>query len=481
MDKNIKSYGEDIKYTKYRVLGAYIFDNIYESNGEDEEVRCQVLVFEHLKYAFEEFLDSLEDIFKDFNYDSFNIDEEINNLIPIVKKKFFEGYDLFIGYKDIDIYEILYYYSESGDIPKFTEIEYESNSDMNITIEIEGPNIIKPPTNYEKMSMGQLRKISPEYWRKLRDSVFEKFLDEEGYYVSATGLYKSKSRLYFQIDHIIPMAHGGKTRLDNLQLLTRWENTIKGTKTQEEFMKEIREYNYWNSDTVCNLEELEEILINTFQHEETVDNAKDIAKQILLRDASNIVALNVQGRISLIEGKYRSALINANKVLEKDRINAYALYTKGFAYFEKEKYEDAIKNFELAVKLEPCFEGYRCLGDCNFKLKKKDISLGYYSKAIEFQYENKEVVNEDVLVNIYFNIGQIYFSKRKYEFSLKYFNEAFKIDSEHHYAINNVGVCFERMGRFNEALEHYKRAYEINPEHKLYKNNISKLEKKIGS
>ena len=73
----------------------------------------------------------------------------------------------------------------------------------------------------------EIRKRFPELEEKIREAVFKKFTDAEGYYYSVKGGYKSKNRLDFQIDHIVPMAHGGMTVIDNLQLLTVAENKIK--------------------------------------------------------------------------------------------------------------------------------------------------------------------------------------------------------------------------------------------------------------
>ena len=84
--------------------------------------------------------------------------------------------------------------------------------------------------NYQKLSMSELREYVPKYWKKLSDSVYEKSRDNDGYYYSAKSGYKSKSKLKFQIDHIKPISKGGKTELDNLQLLTRQENAKKGAK-----------------------------------------------------------------------------------------------------------------------------------------------------------------------------------------------------------------------------------------------------------
>ena len=78
--------------------------------------------------------------------------------------------------------------------------------------------------------MSELKEKAPKHWRKLHDKVYEQAQDDEGYYHSAISDFKSKSKLSFQIDHIVPMSRGGKTTLDNLQLLTRKENAKKSDK-----------------------------------------------------------------------------------------------------------------------------------------------------------------------------------------------------------------------------------------------------------
>ena len=75
--------------------------------------------------------------------------------------------------------------------------------------------------------MQDIREANPEYWKWLSDKVYKSFTDQDGFYVSATKDYKSKNKLDFQIDHVIPMRSGGLTRLDNLQILTRSENAMK--------------------------------------------------------------------------------------------------------------------------------------------------------------------------------------------------------------------------------------------------------------
>ena len=82
----------------------------------------------------------------------------------------------------------------------------------------------------KELSLSELKEKAPKEWRRIHDEVYEQAQDEDGYYHSALSDFKSKSKVHFQIDHITSRAKGGLTEVDNLQLLTRWENAEKGVK-----------------------------------------------------------------------------------------------------------------------------------------------------------------------------------------------------------------------------------------------------------
>lgn len=84
--------------------------------------------------------------------------------------------------------------------------------------------------SYEKLKLHELREQDPIYEKWLRDEVFKKFTDKDGFYFSAESGYKSKNKLDFQVDHIKSIHNGGLTVFENLQLLTRSENAKKGNK-----------------------------------------------------------------------------------------------------------------------------------------------------------------------------------------------------------------------------------------------------------
>ena len=82
--------------------------------------------------------------------------------------------------------------------------------------------------DYADMTLYEIRKIDPEYEKRLRDGAFNAAKDKDGYYVCAKCGLKDKSRVPFQVDHIIPLNHkDGKTVPENLQILCRSCNSKK--------------------------------------------------------------------------------------------------------------------------------------------------------------------------------------------------------------------------------------------------------------
>ena len=82
--------------------------------------------------------------------------------------------------------------------------------------------------DYAAMTLYEIRKIAPGYEKRLRDGAFNAAKDKEGYYVCARRGLKDKSKIPFQVDHILPLNHkDGKTVPENLQILFRSCNAKK--------------------------------------------------------------------------------------------------------------------------------------------------------------------------------------------------------------------------------------------------------------
>lgn len=254
-------------------LGIYQFS--YLPDGEEESRNCTVLVYDCMQEAYRELMDWMK------GADLSDLDAAASH----VDQMLFGEKDRLLGYSLQDVYDILAYYWQAGAKPEWIPLEERSEFDVaQLAKHIEENDLRRseasqyienewnrasgkwvaffgcqnfkafrravmleqdrlaygdeppkeaPITRREEIQvqdlpLEEIRRRFPEVGEKLRDAVFGKYRDAEGYFYSAESGYRSRNKLDFQIDHIVPMSQGGKTTLDNLQLLTRRENGAKG-------------------------------------------------------------------------------------------------------------------------------------------------------------------------------------------------------------------------------------------------------------
>lgn len=183
-----------------------------------------------------------------------------------------------MGYRDEDVENILRFYAQSGDKPEFLAFSERRKCDLSIvaryiydnslggkakteyinslwndkksfwqvlfsynelyfrtqlnieTLKIEGiygevtvstPTVELDNVPIEKLSLYEIKHRDILEYMKLKKAIFAKHTDTKGFITCAISGFKSQMRLDFQIDHIKPMAQGGLTTIDNLQVLSR--------------------------------------------------------------------------------------------------------------------------------------------------------------------------------------------------------------------------------------------------------------------
>jgi len=289
IDPETRKELEKLDFNERIPLGFYYFTfiNKLETN-ESIEKNCEVLVYNNLKQSYIDFINGLPGFFKDnhLNKKDTLTELELASLCVKIEQDFFFGCDMYPAYQCQDIKDILLYYAQTEseptyigfderakfDIPKiareiikmnlkFSEVEayktnlWESNTvqwkaffgydqryflnEIDLALRKESkPELFQRSTiipkdkkeirRLEELDMDELRGENPRYYKYLSDKVYDKHKDKDGFYVSATKKFKSKNKCDFQIDHIKSRASGGLTKFDNLQLLTKKENSFKG-------------------------------------------------------------------------------------------------------------------------------------------------------------------------------------------------------------------------------------------------------------
>lgn len=275
---------EKVPFEQRIPVGMYAFTYL-EENGMDHAY--QVMVYNSTKAAYENLMDALPALFQSFGVtEEYLTDEQLDEMENQCRDSFFYG-EMVPPYERSDVLNILKYYAQYETVPQFYTFDevdknkldvgkiaqhiwdedmgerkrtayidslWESGDDnmlrlffgrklyflnqINIELmKLSHPHIYDEENNIkygsramEDLSLHEIGKINPELERKLRDEVFENARDAEGYYHCAECGMVDQSRIWFQVDHIIPMNAGGKTTLDNLQILCRRCNGQKGDK-----------------------------------------------------------------------------------------------------------------------------------------------------------------------------------------------------------------------------------------------------------
>ena len=274
---------EKVPFEQRIPVGMYAFTYLEES-GMDHAY--QVMVYDSTQAAYQDLMEALPALF-----DSFAISEEyltesqLAEMEAQCRDTFFCG-EMVPPYEERDVRNILKYYAQYETAPQFytfadvdrskldvgkiaqyiwdedmgqrKKTEYvdsiwDSNDDNMLRLffgrklyflrqlDIELMKIshskdifdedgnVKPGTRaLEDLPLYEIRKYNPELEKTLRAKAFENAKDADGFYCCAGCGKKNRSKVYFQVDHIIPMNAGGKSVAENLQILCRQCNGVKG-------------------------------------------------------------------------------------------------------------------------------------------------------------------------------------------------------------------------------------------------------------
>ncbi len=276
---------EKVPFIQRIPLGMYTFTYL-EKGGMD--LSYQVMVYDSTAEAYKNLMESLPELFETFNAtDEYLDDSLLDEMEKQCHDSFFCG-EMIPAYERKDVINILKYYAQNGLVPDFHTFEEIDRSKLDVSkiaqhiwdedmgerkkaeyidsiwnstddnmlriffgrklyflrqLDVECMKISHPGIYDDKESnvefgtraledlpLNKIGKVNPELEKELRNEAFEKSKNEQGEYCCANCGMTGKSRVYFQVDHIIPMNRGGKSVPENLQILCRQCNGEKGDK-----------------------------------------------------------------------------------------------------------------------------------------------------------------------------------------------------------------------------------------------------------
>ena len=135
----------------------------------------------------------------------------------------------------------------------------------------------------------------------------------------------------------------------------------------------------------------------------------------------------------------------------------------GNIYVNIKEYENAIKEFEEAIRLKAkYFEVYNNLGIVYQLQKQYEEAIRKYEKAIEINPNYAEAYN---------NLAGVYALLEEYEKAISLCEKALSLGRDTPEIQNNLGAIYALQGKYEEAIIHYIKTIEMNPDHfDAYKN-----------
>jgi tetratricopeptide (TPR) repeat protein len=138
----------------------------------------------------------------------------------------------------------------------------------------------------------------------------------------------------------------------------------------------------------------------------------------------------------------------------------------------KDKLDDAIHEYESAVRLHPDDPaGNNALGTALVAAGHPEQGVGYFQAALKARPDYFEA---------HYNLGLALAAQNDFEAASQQFVLALKLQPDDANVEANLGAALAEMGRFPEAKAHFERALQIDPNQALAKENLDAVKNEMG-
>lgn len=154
-------------------------------------------------------------------------------------------------------------------------------------------------------------------------------------------------------------------------------------------------------------------------------------------------------------GYYQSAIHYANQILNKDSLSAGAYIVRGKARSKLNESESALRDFNIAIKIAPGFDGYYNRGLEYLKNNYLPSALADFDSAITFDNRNPEA---------FFTRAYAKYLSDDLEGSMKDYKKVIEQDSTYFKAYINLGNILGTLGYGEQAIEFFSIAITLQPD-----------------
>lgn len=142
-----------------------------------------------------------------------------------------------------------------------------------------------------------------------------------------------------------------------------------------------------------------------------------------------------------------------NVVDDTTEFQKHDLYKKGIDLMANEKLDDAVRSFELAIRIDPNYvDAWIKKGYALFHLSEYPIAISSYDRALDIDINNSEAWNLK---------GLAYYKMKNYDQAIRSCEKAIDIDPNDAMSWYNKACYLTLVGKVNEGMDALKRSIEI--------------------
>ncbi len=144
-----------------------------------------------------------------------------------------------------------------------------------------------------------------------------------------------------------------------------------------------------------------------------------------------------------------------NDVIDQYNTSPIAYNNRGLAFLEEQKYDVAIKDFNMAIGLNPNYAlAFINRGNAFRNQNEYAVALDDYTKAI---------ILDPGFYRTYFSRATLFLKIGKNDEALNDFNKTINLNPSYVEAYVNRGILYMNMGEYGNAILNFDKAIELNP------------------
>ncbi len=187
---------------------------------------------------------------------------------------------------------------------------------------------------------------------------------------------------------------------------------------------------------------------------------------------TELVSSTELGRAFMQQGKFDEAIGQFEEAVRVKPDYALAHNNLGYALAQKGRLDEAIRQYQEALRLDPgCTLAHFNLGNALADKGQIDEAIRQIREALRLKPDYAEAYN---------NLGLVLNKKGQSDEAIRHYQEALRLKPSYAEAHNNLAIALADKGQIDEAIRHYQEALRLKPDHAEARNNLGVALNKKG-